>query len=45
MVGIKEGFVDFVQDDPNYISTVPEEIRNEMKSIIDNIKNGSLVIE
>ncbi len=45
MVGIKEGFVDFVQDDPNYISTVPEDIRNEMKSIIDNIKNGSLVIE
>lgn len=44
MVGIKEGFVDFVQDDPNYISTIPEDIRNEMKSLIDDIKSGNLVI-
>ena len=45
MVGIKEGFVDFVQDDPNYISTVPQDIREKMSSLIQNIKEGKLTIE
>lgn len=45
MVGMKEGFVDFVQDDPNYISTVPAEIREKMSDLINQIKAGTLVIE
>ena len=45
MVGIKEGFVDFVQDDENYINTVPVDIREQMKNILDNIRNGSLEIK
>lgn len=40
MVGIKEGFVDFIQDDPNYISTVPEDVREKMGNLISEIKSG-----
>ena len=45
MVGIKEGFVDFIQDDPNYKKTVPEDIQNKMKNLLDGIKNGEIVIK
>ena len=45
MVGIKEGFVDFVQDDPLYIKTVPEDIRNTMATLVTDIKNGDLIIK
>ena len=45
MVGIKEGFVDFVQDDPNYINTVPADIRETMKKLIDDIKAGKTNIK
>ena len=45
MVGIKEGFVDFVQDDPNYINTVPADVRTKMADLIAKIKSGELVIK
>ncbi|MCR4736137.1 MAG: BMP family ABC transporter substrate-binding protein [Treponema sp.] len=44
MVGIKEGFVDFVQDDPLYINAVPEAVRNQMSELINKIKKGELKI-
>ena len=45
MLGIKEGFVDFVQDDPLYISTVPAGIRTQMTELIDSIRDGSREIK
>lgn len=45
MVGMKEGFINFVQDDPNYISTVPAEIREKMAALISDIKSGKIVIQ
>lgn len=45
MVGIKEGFVNFIEDDENYISTVPSEIRSKMHTLIEDIKNGKLEIK
>lgn len=44
MLGIKESFVDFVQDDPLYISTVPSEIREKMANLLADIKNGKITI-
>lgn len=44
MYGIRDGFIDFVQDDPLYISAVPEDIRNEMAAAIADLKSGKLVI-
>ena len=40
MVGIKEGFVDFVQDDENYIKNVPADIREKMATLIEEINKG-----
>lgn len=44
MYGMKEGYVDFIQDDPNYIAAVPEEIRNQISELIEEIKKGTIVI-
>ena len=41
-VGMKEGYIEFVQDDPLYIRTVPLEIRNKMAEISKAIKNGTI---
>lgn len=45
MAGIKEGFIDFVQDDPLYISTVPEEIRSKLAAVVADLKSGALTIK
>ena len=45
MLGVKEGFVDFVQDDPLYISTVPSTVRNQMAELVDSIKSGEITIQ
>ena len=45
MVGIKEGFVDFVQDDPNYIKAVPADIREKMAALLADIRAGKTEIK
>lgn len=44
MFGMKDGFVDFIQDDPNYLSTVPQDVQKKMAELVDGIKNGTIVI-
>ena len=45
MVGVKEGFVDFVQDDPDYIKTVPEDVRKKMADLLADIRSGKTEIK
>ena len=45
MVGIADRFVEFVQDDPEYIKTVPEKTRNKMADLINSISNGKVTIK
>lgn len=45
MVGMEDGFIEFVQDDPLYIQTVPENIRNTMSDLVNQIKSGETVID
>lgn len=45
MVGIKEGFITFVENDENYINTVPADIRDKMHNIIEEIKSGKKEIK
>ena len=45
MLGVKDGFVDFVQDDELYEETVPAGIREQMAELVDAIKAGSKVIK
>lgn len=44
MVGLKEGYIKFVEDDPNYLSTVPAEIRDIMHAEIVNITENGLAL-
>lgn len=41
-LGIKEGYVNFIDDDPIYIETVPEEIRNAQNEMLKKIADGSI---
>ena len=41
----REGYIEFVDDDPNYMSTVPEAIRAEQKKVVDSIMSGDLILE
>ena len=43
-VGIEDGYIDFVQDNPLYIETVPESIRTKMAALVDDIKTGTLLL-
>lgn len=43
--GFTDGYFEFVEDDPNYINTVPEEIRNKMHILVKGITEGTIVIE
>ena len=45
MLGVKDGFVDFVQDDLLYISTVPSTVRSQMAELVDSIKSGEITIQ
>jgi simple sugar transport system substrate-binding protein len=44
-LGVAEGYVDFIQDDPDYILGVPEDIREKQAAMIESIKSGELVLE
>ena len=43
-LGIKDGYVDFVLDDPAFIETVPENIRTALQEAYDSIRSGALVL-
>jgi basic membrane lipoprotein Med (substrate-binding protein (PBP1-ABC) superfamily) len=44
IMGVKDGYVDFIQDDPLYIESVPEAIRSKQAAMIERIRNGELVL-
>lgn len=43
MVGMKDGFIKFIQDDDLYIKTVPEEIRNKIQTKIQELTENELI--
>jgi simple sugar transport system substrate-binding protein len=44
-LGVNDGYVDFVQDDPVYLETVPVEIREKQAAMIDKIRSGELALK
>ncbi|MDR2758483.1 MAG: BMP family ABC transporter substrate-binding protein [Spirochaetaceae bacterium] len=42
IVGVADGFVDFVEDDPQYIAAVSPEIREKQAELIRRIRSGDL---
>jgi len=41
--GVKEGYVDFIDDDPLYLKYVPESLRNTMNEEHEKMKKGTLL--
>jgi len=41
----RDGYIEFVTDDPNFINTVPADLREKLQTVIDSIVSGSLVLE
>jgi simple sugar transport system substrate-binding protein len=44
VVGVADGYVDFIEDDPHYIAAVPPEIREAQGSLIERIRSRALVL-
>lgn len=42
VVGIRDGFVDFVEDDPLYLKAVPEDIRQAQSAMLEKVRAGTL---
>jgi simple sugar transport system substrate-binding protein len=40
--GVRDGFVDFVEDDPIYLSTVDASVREKQAALLARIRDGSL---
>ncbi|MDR2865386.1 MAG: BMP family ABC transporter substrate-binding protein [Spirochaetaceae bacterium] len=44
IVGIRDGYVDFADDDPLYISTLSRIVREKQAVMLETLRNGSLVL-
>ncbi len=42
IVGLEEGYIGFHFEDPLYISSLPQDIRDEFAAFMDKLKNGSI---
>jgi len=42
IMGLSDGYVDFIQDDPLYLETVPADIREKQAAMIEEIRRGKL---
>jgi simple sugar transport system substrate-binding protein len=45
LVGVADGYVDFIEDDPLYIETVPGEVREKQAALIKMIRTKELILE
>lgn len=43
-VGIKEGYIKYISDDPLYEQSVPEDVRAQMATVLDDIISGKTVL-
>jgi simple sugar transport system substrate-binding protein len=45
LVGVAQGYVDFIEDDPHYKAAVKPEIREKQAALVDQIRSGRLILE
>jgi simple sugar transport system substrate-binding protein len=41
-VGVREGYLDFIDEDPDYIASLPREIRDRFNAFMDDIRAGRI---
>jgi simple sugar transport system substrate-binding protein len=44
IVGVRDGYVDFIEDDPLYIAAVSETVRKEQHEMLARLRSGSLIL-
>jgi simple sugar transport system substrate-binding protein len=44
-VGVKDGYVDFVEDSPEYVAAVPEAARKQLSETAAALRSGKLVLQ
>jgi simple sugar transport system substrate-binding protein len=44
VVGVADGYVDFIEDDPDYLASVSEDIREAQAALIERIRSRTLVL-
>ncbi|MFO7850799.1 MAG: BMP family ABC transporter substrate-binding protein, partial [Spirochaetia bacterium] len=42
IVGVEEGWISFIEDDPHYTEHVPEDIRERQSDIVEKMKSGEI---
>ena len=45
ILNARDGYIEFLDEDPNYISTVSEEVRAAQQKVVDAIMSGKLKLE
>jgi simple sugar transport system substrate-binding protein len=45
VAGVRDGYVDFVEDDPNYTASVSQEIREQQAAMLARIRSGALRLD
>ena len=45
VLSARDGYIEFVSSDQNYIDLIPEDIREEQQRVVDSIISGKLVLE
>jgi simple sugar transport system substrate-binding protein len=45
VLSAKDGYIEFISDDPDYEKTVPQDIREKQQEMVNSILDGSLVLE
>ncbi|MCF7916132.1 MAG: BMP family ABC transporter substrate-binding protein [Spirochaetaceae bacterium] len=45
VVGVEEGWITFLKDDPHFTSNVPESIRKKQTEILEKMQNGGISFE
>ncbi len=45
LVGVAEGYVDFIEDDPDYIAAVGEPVRRKQAALVQRLRTGSLRLD
>jgi simple sugar transport system substrate-binding protein len=41
-IGIREGYIDFISDDPGYRYSLPDEIRERFDAFMDDLRAGRI---
>ncbi|MDP2790653.1 MAG: BMP family ABC transporter substrate-binding protein [Rectinemataceae bacterium] len=45
ILNARDGYVDFVDNDPLYLSTIPQDLRDRMATVVKSIRTGALKLE